>query len=62
MLVKATGSNTDNICKAAKVDNLDQLSPAQADKVIEKLETKLADMAKAKSEKLDDLDGDDIPW
>lgn len=63
MLVKATNSDVANICKAAKVDKLDQLSPAQADKVIEKLESKLAEMAKAKSNTLaDDLDGDSVPF
>ena len=63
MLVKATNSSTDNICKAAKVKSIDLLSPAQADKVIEKLEAKLADMAKAKSNTLaDDLDGDSVPF
>ena len=63
MLVHATNSSTDNICKAAKVTSIDLLSPSQADKVIEKLEAKLADMAKAKSNTLaDDVDGDSVPF
>lgn len=62
MLVKATGSDIANICKAAKVSNIDQLSPAQADKVIEKLETKLADMAKAQSDSIQDIDESAVPF
>ena len=62
MLLKATGTAVDNVCKAAKVQSLDQLSPAQADKVIERLETKLADMAKAKSDSIQDIDESQIPF
>ena len=66
MLIKATGADVSAICKAAKVKNTDELSPIQVAKVIDKLETKLADMAKAKSEtkqpSLSEELGDDIPY
>ena len=66
MLIKATGADVGAICKAAKVDNTDQLSPIQIAKVIDKLEAKLAEMAKAESDKkqptLADELGDDIPY
>jgi len=65
MLIKATSTQVDAVCKAAKVDSLDKLTPPQAAKVIEKLETKLADMAKAKSDAAqpaDDLDADQIQY
>jgi hypothetical protein len=66
MLAKATQSEVANICKAAKVASLNDLTPAQAAKVIGKLEDKLAAMAKAESDAkqptLADEIGDDIPY
>lgn len=64
MLIKATGADVGAICKAAKVRNTDELSPNQMAKVIDKLETKLAEMAKAKTNQpsLADELGDDIPY
>lgn len=64
MLIKATAADVGAICKAAKVKNTDELSPIQVAKVIDKLETKLADMAKAKTKQpsLADELGDDIPY
>ena len=64
MLIKATGADVGAICKAAKVNNTDELSPNQMAKVIDKLETKLAEMAhtKTKQPSLADELGDDIPY
>ena len=66
MLIKATNADVGAICKAAKVKNTDELSPIQIAKVIDKLETKLAEMAKAKSEQtqttLAEEIGDEIPY
>lgn len=66
MLIKATGADVGAICKAAKVSNTDELSPNQMAKVIDKLETKLAEMAKAKSDNkqpsLAEELGDEIPY
>ncbi len=62
MLVKATKSDTNAICKAAKVENIDQLSPRQAAQVIERLETKLADMVKAQSDSIQSIDESSIPF
>ena len=66
MLIKATKADVGAICKAAKVNNTAELTPNQMAKVIEKLETKLADMAKAKSDakqpSLADELGDEIPY
>lgn len=64
-LAKATQSQVGNICKAAKVASLNDLTPAQAAKVIGKLEDKLAAMAKAESDAKqpnDDLGGDSVPF
>ena len=61
-LVQATNSNVGAICKAARVDNLEQLSTGKADNVISRLETKLADMAKAETNSLADEIGDQIPY
>lgn len=66
MLIKATGADVGAICKAAKVSNTDELTPNQMAKVIDKLETKLADMAKAQSDNkqptLAEELGDEIPY
>ncbi len=64
-LVKATSADVGAILKAAKVEALPDLTPAQAGKVIERLQNKLADMAKAQGDAKQSLAeelGDDIPY
>lgn len=73
-LLEATKSNTDAMLKFFKVKDLKQLTDAQAIKVINQLEDKLAKMAKAETDRasevqsdtpageFDDLAADDIPY
>lgn len=64
-LITATNADVGAILKAAKVQALPDMTPAQAAKVIERLQDKLADMAKSQSDAKQSLAeelGDDIPY